>query len=106
MNDDHQLRNLLGGKSLQQYIFDEASFRLAEMVDEAMANGTFHVEFLTDGSTKPETFVCGRCGGTYPNDTPEREALAELASHWPGVTPEECAVVCDGCWAAIHPQRN
>jgi len=32
--------------------------------------------------------------------------VAEMESYFGPVPVEERAVVCDDCWAAIHPARN
>jgi len=44
-------------------------------------------------------FKCAVCGKVFQKETPESEALAELGAMFgDGVSPDDCVLVCDGCW--------
>jgi Fe2+ or Zn2+ uptake regulation protein len=56
------------------------------------------------------SFVCDRCGGEFPIEPGDaEEADAESRALW-GTTAEESAeefaIICDGCFEAVHPRRH
>lgn len=56
---------------------------------------------------KRETFVCCKCGGSFPfSEEDDAAAMEESRSFFGDVPQEELAIVCDGCWEVIHPARN
>lgn len=53
---------------------------------------------MTMNSTT-RTFTCYVCGKVDTiEEGDDEDALAELAIHFPGVAPQECAVLCDECY--------
>jgi hypothetical protein len=49
--------------------------------------------------SKPKTFVCDECGGTFPKDIDEAAVLAEAEKNFPGWDLNNAAIVCDDCYA-------
>lgn len=45
-----------------------------------------------------DEYKCAMCGEVFEADRPEREAVAEMESNFPGATYEECSVICDDCY--------
>jgi len=46
-------------------------------------------------------FICTICGRDYVKARSDEEALAELQKNFPGITAEDCQVVCDECYTKI-----
>jgi len=48
-------------------------------------------------------YVCAECGGPLEEETEEDAAirLKELRENFPGMTPEECGIVCEDCYQKI-----
>lgn len=38
------------------------------------------------------------CGGVFSKERTDEEALQELESHFPGFTPDDCELACEGCY--------
>lgn len=51
-------------------------------------------------------FQCARCGGVFEQAWTREEALAELEENFPGLSPERCAVICDGCYEEFQEWRR
>ena len=47
---------------------------------------------------KPNEYKCAHCGGVFSKWTPEADMEAEAQENWPGLRPEEAAVICDPCY--------
>lgn len=47
------------------------------------------------------TFVCEECGGEFAKGWTDGEAAVELAENFGDVALEDCAEVCDDCYAEI-----
>lgn len=43
-------------------------------------------------------FRCDNCKEVFVKGRSDEEAQAELEDRHPGVTREDCAVVCEDCW--------
>ena len=55
----------------------------------------------------PDTYTCAMCGGTFVNETPEEERLAEVRSHFgQSIQKEETTVVCDDCYKRMDPAKH
>ena len=53
-----------------------------------------------------KTEICDSCGNPLEDDTSEDTMRAELEELWPGVKPEDCAVVCEDCWQKLDPRKE
>lgn len=54
-----------------------------------------------------KTFTCAMCHGDFPDDEPDEVAEVEYVANF-GIDfrPEETDVVCDDCYAKIHPSKH
>jgi DNA-directed RNA polymerase subunit RPC12/RpoP len=52
----------------------------------------------------PNEYTCAICGGTFKKGWSDEDAAAELRTNWPGIPPEDCAIVCDDCFRRILPE--
>lgn len=59
----------------------------------------------TYGPLNVNEFRCAQCGG-IDEKGPEGVAMAEKEKYWGDVPLEECVVVCDDCWNAMHPDTH
>jgi hypothetical protein len=55
---------------------------------------------MSDTKNHPGSFVCACCLGTFPWHD-EEAALAQLMAREPGLTPADCVMVCDDCYAKL-----
>ncbi len=46
----------------------------------------------------PDTYQCDACGGVFDKAWSDEEAGAERDKNFPGLEPEDQAVVCDDCY--------
>jgi hypothetical protein len=51
----------------------------------------------------PNEYRCSHCHHVYTKAWTDKEALQELQETWPGVSKEECGIICDDCWQAMTP---
>lgn len=58
---------------------------------------------MSDDATKlgPNQYQCEACGGIFNKGWSDEEAAAELSATFPGFTPDESGIVCDGCYKAM-----
>lgn len=47
---------------------------------------------------KENEYRCALCHQVYIKAWSDEEAMQETQGYWPGMTQEECGVVCDDCW--------
>jgi 5-methylcytosine-specific restriction endonuclease McrA len=55
---------------------------------------------------KSRKYICFHCGGTFTADWTEEEALEELKRDYPGVSQENCEVICDDCYKQFVKWKN
>lgn len=55
---------------------------------------------------QPNEYRCAMCGHIYTKAITDEEAMAETQAHWPGVTQEDCAVLCDDCYQKVCPDSH
>jgi hypothetical protein len=48
-----------------------------------------------------DTFKCVLCGGEFEKGWSDDEAKDELDETFPGISTEECDLVCDDCYKMI-----
>jgi hypothetical protein len=53
-----------------------------------------------------DDFTCALCGETFARGWSEEEAAEESRLLFGDLPPDDLAVVCDDCFARIHPHRN
>ena len=46
---------------------------------------------------KGDWYTCAMCGGEYETAWSDSEAVEELEQQFPGVSKEQCEIVCDDC---------
>ncbi len=46
----------------------------------------------------PDTYQCASCDGVFDKGWSDEEAAAERDENFPGLEPEDQAVVCDDCY--------
>ncbi len=51
---------------------------------------------------KTESYKCAACGNTYVQDRTEEEVLKELKNNYPGLSVDDCEIVCDDCYKVIR----
>lgn len=56
--------------------------------------------------TDKRIVTCAECGFTFEPSWSDEEAKAEAARNYPGLRPEEAAVVCDNCFKEITARRG
>ena len=47
---------------------------------------------------KANEYQCALCKGVFNFGWSEEEATIELEKNFPGITKEDCAIVCDDCY--------
>ena len=53
-----------------------------------------------------DKFICAMCHNEFEKGRSEEEALLELKETFGDYSPEECELVCDGCWEKIKPKEE
>lgn len=48
-------------------------------------------------------FVCVRCEQEFTSESPPGVAEAELEQDFPGMSIDDCAIVCDDCYQLVKP---
>lgn len=51
---------------------------------------------------KSNEYQCVYCHGIFEKGWSDEEAKAELDETFPGITVEECGLVCDDCWKEMN----
>ena len=50
---------------------------------------------------KPNQYKCAACHGVFDKGWSDEEAKAELGVNFPGMTTDDCGIVCDDCYKAM-----
>lgn len=53
------------------------------------------------GDSVDGTYICSVCGGEFEADWSEEEAEQELKENFPGLSKNDCDLVCDDCYKKL-----